>query len=673
MKKIFPSLPLIVLTLLAFFSVQDRALAQNNIEFLNKDLMQQLNHAIYEVVTPKLESSKIVYDRELPFDKLSFRERNERYHSIGTAFFINEKELMTAAHVLNPIYFSLQKDFFIRDSEGKVYPIHTIRRYSTIRDMLVFDLGEYPEQARAITFAQAALEVGDTVFSAGNALGEGISYRAGQVASFTEEPEFGKWRDIRFSSPASPGNSGGPLLNLAGEVTGLIVRRANLGENYNSAVPISELEKLGESADFFLRNLTVEVVGTDESIVRDWSYTLPLPAPLSEVAEQAQNSLEGFYRRIRAELTEQVQEKNFPRGSTFRSYLRNQAVFQGFASMSPSVDFKKWNAISYPMERLPLSPEQNVFRGGSLHFGFQALIEKEQEIELKQFITSPKLIMDTLLKAVPYYRYVGAERVRITSFGEPEKKILWQDKLGRPWTSSLWYAEHGNYLITSHCLPHPKGVLCKVDGKSADVLKLDYWENIKEACDEIAVGYTGELKDWIEYLALDKDHLPRTFHKAHLSLEEDQLTITLPDFRLAFRNARLSPSSSLHLTLGYANAELLEEALVRFGLFPQKGNEAHYRIQPFFAPDPLSQDSYITFWDEIVKAKGTFSGQVIHREGQHMIRKTVLDTLKSSLFQDEEITSVFTVGCFYRDTDMENEEAAADCQLFSDGIEFTHP
>jgi len=108
------------------------AQAENSVKFLSKELIRQLNHGICEVVTPKLESGKIEYDRPLPFDKLDFRERNEKYHSIGTAFFISGKELVTAAHVFSLTHFSLQKDYFIRDSAGKVYPVNNIRKCSNV-------------------------------------------------------------------------------------------------------------------------------------------------------------------------------------------------------------------------------------------------------------------------------------------------------------------------------------------------------------------------------------------------------------------------------------------------------------------------------------------------------------------------------------------------------------
>ncbi|MCI5138567.1 MAG: serine protease, partial [Candidatus Electrothrix sp. AR1] len=271
--------------------------AGNNIEFLDKELIQDLNHGIYEVVTPKLEDDKITYARKLPFEKLDYVERTEKYHSIGTAFFINKKKLMTAEHVFNLSYFSLRKDFFIRDMEGKVYPVNKVYKCSNRRDMMVFDLKKYPEKITTLTFNRK-VEIGDTVFSAGNALGEGISYRAGQVASFTPERAYGDWENIRFSSPASPGNSGGPLLNTEGEVVGLIVRK-NQSENYNIAVPISEADKLGDQAEFHDRNVTVVIEGTSESLIRDWTYQLPLPATLEEIKLKAQDALGTFYQGLR--------------------------------------------------------------------------------------------------------------------------------------------------------------------------------------------------------------------------------------------------------------------------------------------------------------------------------------------------------------------------------------
>ncbi|MCW5203038.1 trypsin-like peptidase domain-containing protein, partial [Desulfobulbus sp. US4] len=416
--------------------------AGNNIEFLGKELIRDLNHGIYEVVTPKLEDDKVIYARKLPFEKLDYVERVEKYHSIGTAFFINEKELMTAEHVFNLIYFSLRKDFFIRDMEGKVYPVNKVYKCSNRRDMMVFDLKKYPEKITTLTFNRK-VEIGDTVFSAGNALGEGISYRAGQVASFTPERAYGDWDNIRFSSPASPGNSGGPLLNTEGEVVGLIVRKTQ-SENYNIAVPISEADKLGDQAEFQARNVTVVIVGTSESLIKDWAYQVPLPATLEKIKHKTQDSLGAFYQGLKNELIEKVKDKNFPSGERFRFYLRDQPIIHGFSAIMPDINFRKWSARPQLLEKEPLAAEQSVYHGSLEHFDMQAIVEKPKDVDLKTFLDSPKMILETVFAAVPYFRYIGADKVAVTSLGEPVNQNIWQDTLGRTWRSALWYVPYAD-------------------------------------------------------------------------------------------------------------------------------------------------------------------------------------------------------------------------------------
>ncbi|MCI5148791.1 MAG: serine protease, partial [Candidatus Electrothrix sp. MAN1_4] len=484
------------------------SLGGNNIEFLDKALIQQLNHGIYEVVTPKLEDEKITYARKLPFEKLDYVEKEEKYHSIGTAFFINTKELITAAHVFNILYFSLQKDYFIRDTEGKVYPVGKIHKCSTRRDLLVLDLQKYPEKVVPLNLNRN-VEIGDTVFSAGNALGEGISYRAGQVASFTPERIYGEWQDIRFTSPASPGNSGGPLLNTAGEVVGVVVQRRNSSENYNVAVPISELDKLGAQAEFHARNVSVVIEGTSESLIRDWAYQVPLPATLEELTQKAQKSLGEFYRELRKQLIAKAQEKNFPRSQRFRFYLRNQPFVQGFAFIQPDIAFRKWTARSQQLTKEPLAAKQSVFHAQTQYFDMQAIIEKPVNVALKSFLDSPKMILETLLTATPYFRQMGADKVRLIGLGDPVETERWQDNLGRKWNSSLWYVAYIDHFVYMHCLPYPKGAICNILDDSTNLLGLDHFASVQEGADELVVGYEGSLGDWEEYLALGEKYLPK--------------------------------------------------------------------------------------------------------------------------------------------------------------------
>ncbi|MCI5149159.1 MAG: serine protease [Candidatus Electrothrix sp. MAN1_4] len=668
-------------TVLSLLLLCGEASSGNNIEFLEKKFLQDLNHGIYEVVMPKLEDDKITYAEKLPFEKLPYAERIEKYHSIGTAFFISEKELMTAEHVFDLTYFSLHKDFFIRDSKGETYPVNNILKCSSQRDMVVFDLKKYPEKVIPLRFDRQ-VEVGDTVFSAGNALGEGISYRAGQVASFTPELFYGEWQDIRFSSPASPGNSGGPLLNTAGEVVGLIVQRRNWGENYNVAVPISETDNLADKAEFDERNVRVGISGTTASLSRDWSYTAALPAVIPELAQQAQAALSAFYRTLRKELQEQVKEKNFPTGQRFRYYLREQPIIRGLAQLTPDIKFRKWAVRQVELKKEPLADGQNVYHGPFYHYensfsrpsytDMMVIVEKPKEAALKEFLDSPTMLLETVLDAVPYFRYVGRERVAVTSLGEPEKTETWRDKLGRRWTSSLWYIPYNDDVMYSSCLPFPGGAVCSMTNRRASLLTQDYIAASRESCNELVVGYKGSLEDWEEYLALGEKYLPSFFDQAEIIGKKGRAEIRLQDFQMNFDHPEITDDTSLRLHLGYANDQLLGEDLVLFSLSPEKGNATSYTIEPFFEPSPFDSEQYSRTWKESITGTGDFSGKKIIKGSRVVFQQPVAETKKTIAAPDgEKIQKIFTLGCTYRASTAEEKDVEQDCERFFQSVEFT--
>jgi len=73
--------------------------------------------------------------------------------------------------------------------------------------------------------------VGDAVFAVGNPLGLRASLTSGVVSAIgrTITPPSGPALDglIQFDAAVNPGNSGGPLLNRAGQVVGIVTALAN--------------------------------------------------------------------------------------------------------------------------------------------------------------------------------------------------------------------------------------------------------------------------------------------------------------------------------------------------------------------------------------------------------------------------------------------------------------
>ncbi|MFO0762195.1 MAG: trypsin-like peptidase domain-containing protein [Byssovorax sp.] len=89
-----------------------------------------------------------------------------------------------------------------------------------------------------------AIVVGEHAVSIGNPLGLEHTLSDGLISS-RRIYDNKAW--IQFSAPISPGNSGGPLFNMRGEVIGVTTATIlghGIAQNLNLAVPVNELKKL---------------------------------------------------------------------------------------------------------------------------------------------------------------------------------------------------------------------------------------------------------------------------------------------------------------------------------------------------------------------------------------------------------------------------------------------
>jgi serine protease Do len=106
------------------------------------------------------------------------------------------------------------------------------------------DGGTRPEAVPLILGDSEAIVVGEHAISIGNPLGLEHTLTDGLVSS-RRIYENKAW--IQFSAPISPGNSGGPLFNMRGEVVGVTTATIlgfGVAQNLNLAVPVNELKKL---------------------------------------------------------------------------------------------------------------------------------------------------------------------------------------------------------------------------------------------------------------------------------------------------------------------------------------------------------------------------------------------------------------------------------------------
>jgi S1-C subfamily serine protease len=133
----------------------------------------------------------------------------------------------------------------LRDAAGKIYAVDRIIKYSGREDYAVFSVLAAPVVEPLETRSRPPLNT--PVFAIGNALGEGVVTRDGLYTSDTPEELDGRWQWLRFSAAASPGNSGGPLVDRNGKVVGVVVRKSP-NENLNAALAIGQVLDGSEEA-----------------------------------------------------------------------------------------------------------------------------------------------------------------------------------------------------------------------------------------------------------------------------------------------------------------------------------------------------------------------------------------------------------------------------------------
>jgi serine protease Do len=173
-----------------------------------------------------------------------FFGRQSTEYVAGSGILIDDKGyIATNSHVVENA-----QSIYVELADGRTFPANTVGTDS-LSDLAVIKI-----DAVNLTYIywgdSSLLSVGGWVLAIGNALGEGITATEGIVSRLNVSVDIGEGNTlyglIQTTAPVNPGNSGGPLVNMAGEVLGItkvkIVASAVEGIGYaissNEAKPI---------------------------------------------------------------------------------------------------------------------------------------------------------------------------------------------------------------------------------------------------------------------------------------------------------------------------------------------------------------------------------------------------------------------------------------------------
>ena len=174
-------------------------------------------------------------------------EANGIYYSLGSGFFIDDQgTLVTNYHVIDGTVSGQ-----VSLADGQVCGIKAVLGYDPSLDIAVLqaDISGNPY----LSLAENGVITGETIYALGSSEGLTSTFSAGNVSSASRVIDDVSF--IQITAPISHGNSGGPLVNVFGEVVGINAMAYVEGQNLNFAIDIRELGKIDRSLELSLEEV----------------------------------------------------------------------------------------------------------------------------------------------------------------------------------------------------------------------------------------------------------------------------------------------------------------------------------------------------------------------------------------------------------------------------------
>ncbi len=138
-------------------------------------------------------------------------------------------------------------DFAVR--AGKI----TIRDVDVIASSFEMDLAILKPKKKVMKPVRLCdpdkLRIGETVYSIGNPLGEFENTFSGGMISGFRKIDQNDFRYIQFTSPISPGNSGGAILSDECQLIGITTMSRLGGNDFYFAIPINAIDEVRKESE----------------------------------------------------------------------------------------------------------------------------------------------------------------------------------------------------------------------------------------------------------------------------------------------------------------------------------------------------------------------------------------------------------------------------------------
>lgn len=171
--------------------------------------------------------------------------------TISSQSFRKDGVVVTNYHVI-----SEGSSAVVKLPDGAFYLVDGVLASDKTRDIAV--IKAHGQSFRTLTLGNSdRVQVGQEVVAIGNPLSMESTVSNGIVSGIRViEEEGGKF--LQITAPISPGSSGGPLFNMAGEVVGITTAGLKGGENLNFAIPVNAAKHMLLTKSFRMQNFPNE-------------------------------------------------------------------------------------------------------------------------------------------------------------------------------------------------------------------------------------------------------------------------------------------------------------------------------------------------------------------------------------------------------------------------------
>jgi S1-C subfamily serine protease len=200
---------------------------------------------------------------------------------LGSGFFIAPTQVVSNWHVIED---SFRAE--IKTASGETYHVKGTVALDKASDLALLQIDIPPNLIAALTMAQSGPVEGERIVAVGNPLGLEGTISDGIVSGIREIPDLG--RLMQITAPVSPGSSGGPVVNMTGQVIGVTRASLKVGQNLNFAVPGEKVLDLKAGA---LKTLP-ELVRADAEKYYTLAKTYAEKGDYDKALEQADEAIE---------------------------------------------------------------------------------------------------------------------------------------------------------------------------------------------------------------------------------------------------------------------------------------------------------------------------------------------------------------------------------------------